>query len=308
MKYVLGVDVGGTNIKFGLVNKKGDIIARSNMKTSCVKKGCQNLIKAIVAEGESLFKENKLKRKNILGVGIGLPGLIDIEKGFVHYLPNISGWNNVPLKSIFEKKIKLPTFIDNDVNVITLAEAKFGAGKGVNNLVCITLGTGVGSGLVLDGRLYRGEGFAAGELGHMPLNEKGDKCTCGGSGCLETLVGNKRLLKKARSVFKRNVPIEEISPLARQGDKRAIKFWEETALHIGNGLVGVVNLLNPRLIVIGGGISNNHKYLFNTIRQVIKKRAMRKQASMVRIVRAKLGNDAGIMGAQALVNNSIKNR
>jgi predicted NBD/HSP70 family sugar kinase len=167
----------------------------------------------------------------------------------------------------------------------------------------MTLGTGVGSGLILDGELYRGPGFAAGELGHVPLNEEGPSCGCGGYGCLESYVGNKRLVARAQEIMKRKeVTLEEMNALAQKGNAGALKFWQETATHIGNGLVGVVNMLNPERIVIGGGVSNNHEFLFKTINAVIKKRAMMTQASMVKIVRAKLGNDAGILGAQVLVN------
>jgi len=307
--YTVGIDVGGTNINFGLVNRSGSILARTSLDTKQFHRNKQKLINALIEEINSLICSKNLKSKDISGIGFGLPGLIDSKKGVVNFLPNVPGWKNVPLKGIVQKKLRIPTFIDNDVNLITLGEWKFGAGKGCQNMLCMTLGTGVGAGLVLNSALYRGEGFVAGELGHMPLNEKGPNCNCGGWGCFESYVGNGRLLLKARKIFKKkDIQLPDIHKLANQGNVRAIRFWNDAAVHIGNALVGVVNLLNPRLIVIGGGVSNNYKFLGTTINTIVKKRAMNVQAKMVKIVRAKLGDNAGIIGAQVLVKEAIGER
>jgi len=307
--YTVGVDVGGTNIKFGLVNRLGSIVSRASLNTKQFHRNKQKLINALIEEIDNLIRSKQLKPKNISGIGIGLPGLIDSKKGVVNFLPNVPGWKNVPLKSIVQKKLRIQTFIENDVNLITLGEWKFGAGKGCQNMLCMTLGTGVGAGLVLNNKLYRGEGFVAGELGHMPLNEKGPNCSCGGIGCFECYVGNSHLLKKAKKIFKKNdIQLPDIYCLADQGNARAVRFWNDTAIHIGNALVGVVNLLNPRLIVIGGGISNNYKFMGAAINAIVKKRAMKVQAKMVKIVRAKLGDDAGIIGAQVLVKKATGER
>jgi glucokinase len=304
-KYVVGVDVGGTNIKLGLVHPRGFVIARSHFPTKPFSSSKKKLIGVLAREIEKIISSEGLKHKDIAGIGIGLPGLIDYDRGVVLFLPNIPGWKNVPLKSILEKKLKLPVFVENDVKLITLAEWRFGAGKGVKNLICMTLGTGVGSGLILDNRLYRGAANAAGELGHVPLNEKGPACNCGGFGCFERYVGNKALFILAGQIMnKPDMTTQKMFALAEKGQTKALKFWREAATHIGNGLVGVVNLLNPELIVIGGGVSNNEKYLFPTIKEVVKKRAMSLQGSIVQIKRAKFGDDAGIIGAQVLVYNA----
>ena len=304
-KYVIGIDVGGTNIKMGLVSAKAKVIDRSEFATRSFARDRKELIRQIAGEIKRLMDKNGLARNDVQGIGIGLPGLIDTPNGIVRFLPNIPGWRNVPLKKKLEKKLGIPVYLENDVNLITLGEWRYGAGRGVKNMVCMTLGTGVGSGLILDGQLYRGPGFAAGELGHMPLNEHGDACGCGGYGCLETYVGNKRLVALAQKMTrKKDVSLEEMYTLAKKGNAVALKFWEQTATHIGNNLVGVVNLLNPERIVIGGGVSNNHEFLFKTIYAVIQKRAMPTQAAMVKITRTQLGNDAGILGAQVLVHGS----
>jgi len=306
-QYVVGVDVGGTNIKLGIVSPKGEVIVRNSFATKPFASSRIKLITALAQEIKTSIITAGLTRHQIAGVGIGLPGLIDYEKGVVRILPNIPGWRNVHLKSILQEKINLPVFVDNDVKVITLAESKFGAGRGVGNLVCLTLGTGVGAGLILDGRLYRGEDNAAGELGHMPLNEHGPKCNCGGFGCFERYVGNQALYHLASQVMgKPNMSTEMMFEKALQGNKKALAFWKKAAEHIGNGLVGIVNLLNPRLIIIGGGISHNEKFLFKTITATIRKRAMSVQGAAFKITRAKFKDDAGIIGAYVLVTNAQK--
>lgn len=308
-RYVLGIDLGGTNVKFGLVSLSGKVISRSNLATAHFISHKSKLIYALCGECHNLLHKNHLKRKDILGVGIGLPGLVDFAKGIVKFLPNIPGWRNVALKNIIEKEIQIPVFLDNDVNVITLGEWKFGGGRGMRDLVCLTLGTGVGGGLILNNELYRGPGFTAGELGHIPLNEEGPLCNCGGRGCLERYVGNKYLLQKAQKLFgNNNISLEEVNRLADQENPIALKFWEETAVHIGIGLVSVVNLLNPKRIIIGGGIANAHRHLFPVISETIRKRAMSVPSLMVQLRLAKLGDNAGIMGAQVLVGQAIHGR
>ncbi len=305
----IGVDVGGTNIKFGLVNSSGKIVARQHLSTKEYVQSKKLLIDAIVSKIETLLNENKVNLSSVGGIGFGLPGLINPEKGIVNFLPNIPGWKNVPLAKIIQDKIQLPVFLDNDVNLIALAEWRFGAGKGFKNLICFTLGTGVGGGLIFNDHLYRGEGFVAGEIGHMPLNEKGPECNCGGFGCFERYVGNKQLISRASHIFHdSSITLPDVFKMANTGNRRAVQFWEDVGLQIGNALVGVVNLLNPRLIVIGGGVANNLSLMKPTIEKVIKQRAMSVQSKMVKIVRAKLGDDAGIIGAHVLVQEELRDQ
>ncbi len=304
--YVIGIDVGGTNIKLGVVNDKGKIVSRNILETGKYEGKRGKLISALVDAIIDLIDSEGVKTKDVLGIGIGLPGLINPDRGVVKFLPNVPGWKDVFLKRIMEKKLSLPVFLDNDVNLVTLGEWRFGAGKGYNNLVCITLGTGIGGGLVLNGELYRGEGYVAGEVGHMPLNEKGPACNCGGYACFERYVGNKVLQEKAAKIFKnKKIRLEDVFELTKAGNMRAVKFWEEVAMHIGNGLVGIVNLLNPRLIIIGGGVSNSYQFMIETINKIIKERAMSVQSKMVKITKAKLGNDAGIIGGYVLVREYL---
>lgn len=304
--YVIGIDVGGTNIKAGLVTPSGKVRSRTILPTKSFARSKKKLINTMVACVEDMMQANQLRRNDILGIGIGLPGLIDTKKGMVNLLVNIPGWKNVPLKRIIEKTLGIPVFIDNDANLIALGEWKFGAGRGFRNLVSITIGTGVGGGLIIDNRLYRGASFSAGEVGHIPLSEEGFRCLCGGRGCLERTIGNRYLLQRGKKIFRnQNITLEEITNLARKGNKKAIRFWMEVAIHLGNGLSGVVNLLNPQCIIIGGGIANAHQYLLKTVHQTIRKRAMSIPAKTVKIRKAKLGTDAGIIGTQVLVKDAL---
>lgn len=304
-KYIIGVDVGGTNIKLGLVGPSGRILAKTNVSTQSYGHGRAKLIDGLIQAIRQLAQENKIAWKDMRGVGVGLPGPVDFDKGVVVSLTNIPGWRDVSLRDILQQRLQIPVWIDNDVNLITLGEWKFGAGKGCRNLVCMTLGTGVGGGLVLNDALYRGEGFAAGEIGHIPLNEQGPACNCGGAACFERYVGNRYLLARAVKIFKKkDIHLEDIFDLAGQGNSSAIRFWEETAAHVGNALVGIVNLLNPRLIIVGGGVSGNYRFMQETIRKVVRQRAMKVQRNMVKIVRARLGDEAGIIGAYVLGGGS----
>ncbi|MCR4336319.1 MAG: ROK family protein [Candidatus Omnitrophica bacterium] len=304
-KFIVGIDVGGTNVKAGLVEKSGKIIARTSLNTKAFNQNKNQLILAMVGMIKDFLIDHHLKSSQIVGIGIGLPGLIDPPRGVVRFLPNIPGWENVRLAEIFKKKLGIPAFLENDVHLITLGEWKFGAGRGATDMICMTLGTGVGSGLILNNQVYRGPAYVAGELGHMPLNEEGPDCACGGYGCFERYVGNQALLEKAKAQFQdANITLEDMTALAREKNPQALKFWEEVGQQVGNGLVGVVNLLNPKLIVIGGGVANaNFPFLSKSILQTIHRRAMKVQGAMVKIKRAQLGNDAGLQGAWVLVKS-----
>ena len=303
-KFVIGIDLGGTNLKVALVDSEYKIKYRQILSTQgFVKK--ESLIRALIDSVNKLIKNNKLNRADISGIGLGLPGPIDVRKGLVHFFPNIPGWREVNLKQILEQRLRLPVFLDNDANLMCLAESKLGAAKGAKNAVCLTLGTGVGGGIIVEGRLYRGQGFAAGEIGHIPINEKGPRCNCGGVACLEAYTGNNRIISQAKRLFKRTISLEDLSRLAKKGNKPARALWSKVGMRLGVALSGVVNLLNPDVIVIGGGVAGAGKILFDRVKEVILKRAMPVQAKHVKIFKAKLGSDAGLIGAAILVKEGM---
>ena len=298
-KFILAVDLGGTNLKIGLLDLKYKILHKRILITRSLRKK-ESLIKAIVSAVNNILRDSNLKMQDIVGLGLGLPGPIDIEKGLVHFFPNIPGWREVFLKKILEKRLGLQVRLDNDANLMCLAEYKLGAAKGTQNAVCLTLGTGVGAGVIINATLYRSRTFAAGEIGHIPLNEHGQQCNCGGLACLETYVGNNRIKAQAIKAFRKNITLEELSAQAKRGNEKALAFWKRIGAHLGIGLVGVVNFLSPDIIVIGGGVANAGKVLFESVRLIVKNRAMKIQSAHVKIVKAKLGDDAGLIGAAIL--------
>ena len=297
--FIIGIDLGGTNLKAGLLDRNFKIRHRHTLATRRFLQK-EGLISAIVCCVNKIIQGNGLRAADIGAIGIGLPGPVDAKNGIVHFLPNIPGWRRVRLKKILQDKLKLPVFLDNDVKVITLAEQKLGSAAHFRNSLCITLGTGVGGGLILGGSLYRGLDNAAGEIGHLPINESGPRCNCGGRACLESYIGNKVILRLARREFGSGISLERLSALASGGNKKARRFWSRVAAHLGVALAGVVNLLNLDAVIIGGGVSGAGKILFDTVKSTIQARAMSVQAGRVRVLKAKLGNDAGLIGAAIL--------
>jgi glucokinase len=298
-RYILGVDLGATNIKLGLLDRDRIILKQILPTKEFPSK--EELLSGLSHNLLRLLAKRRVSRRDVLGLGIGAPGPIDSRRGIVHYFPNIKGWRNVPLKQIMQKKTGLPVFVDNDANLMCLAETRVGAARGKRNVVALTLGSGVGGGIVIEGRLYRGASLSAGEIGHIPLSESGPRCNCGGIACLERYIGNRYILEKAVAVFGRDISLEKLTLSAKQGNLKALAIWQEMAEHLGVCLSGVINFLNPEAVVIGGGLSGAGRLILDTVRKVIKMRAMPPQAKAVKILKAKLGNNAGILGAALLV-------
>jgi len=299
-KFIIAVDLGGTNLKLGLLNLDFKIIHKEILRTRKFFRK-ESLISAIVTCVNTILEARGLKRSDILGIGLGLPGPVDEKNGIVHFFPNIPGWKEVRLKKILSKRLRLPIFLDNDANLMTLAEYKLGAARGFKNSLCITLGTGVGGGLIINGSLYRGSSNAAGEIGHVPINEEGARCNCGARGCLEAYIGNSRIIQEARRLFRRDISLEELSLLAKRHNRLALNTWSKVARRLGLALCGAVNLLNLDAIIIGGGVANAGRVLLDRVKKLINEQAMSVQAKQVRIFKAKLGNDAGLIGAAILV-------
>jgi glucokinase len=303
-KFIIGIDLGGTNLKVAVLDLKYKFIDKEVLSTRQFRRK-ENLIAAIVYSVNRIIEDNSFKKKDILGIGLGLPGPIDERSGIVHFFPNIPGWKEVNLKRILEKKLRLSVFVDNDAKLMALAEHRLGNALGFKNVLCLTLGTGVGGGLIIEGGLYRGQDNAAGEIGHVPVNERGAHCNCGGNACLETYIGNNTILHEARKAFKRDISLEELSALARERNRQALNIWLQVARRLGIALVGVVNLLNLDAIIIGGGIANAGSVLFDKVKETIKGQAMRVQARRLKVLKAKLGSDAGLIGAAIMVKENI---
>ena len=303
--FTIGIDLGGTNLKVALFDHHYACRAKKILNTREFK-GRELLLRAIIKAVQGLCQSRKVKRSSLLGVGIGVPGPVDYAKGQVHFLPNVPGWKNVPLKKILEKALRVPVFVDNDAKVMGLAECQCGAARTYASALCITLGTGVGGAILLEGNIYRGASNASGEIGHLPVNVAGPACNCGGSACLESYIGNDRILAYAKILFKRPITLEELSTLAKKKDVRALRIWSMVGEYLGIALAGAVNLLNLECIVIGGGVANAGKFLFEVVAKTVKRRAMAVQAKDVRIFKAKLGSDAGLIGAAIMVEKNCR--
>ena len=314
----IGVDIGGTNVKLGLVSQKGEVLLHDLFLTND-HSGRKELLKQLAARIEILKKEAKFRKLTLAGVGIGAPGPVDVERGFVYFFPNIPGWRNTPLKKILQDKTRLPIFVDNDANVMAWAEYCFGAGRGSQNMIALTLGTGLGGGIVMNGKLFHGRHYSAAEMGHMVIDPNGPLCGCGNRGCVETFVGNGYFVKDVRehlqagghSILNEWVTKEgrELTPqlvqeAARLGDKLSQGQWKKTGEYLGTALAGLVNVLNPERIVLGGGMARAGAPIFAPVRAAIKKKAFPIAARFVKVLPAELGYDAGLIGAAALVFSS----
>jgi len=295
-RFIVAIDLGGTSIKAAVFSEKLSILEKMSMPTpACA--GKKAVIGALVCAAKKLASRLGLALKDISAAGIGVPGPVDFDRQVVHFLPNIPGWKDVPLSSVFTAACGIPCVVDNDAKMMALAEYTLGAAKGSRNAVCLTLGTGVGAGLIIEGKLYRGADNAAGEIGHLPLNENGPACPCGGKACLERYAGNGALLKEARAALGASITLEKASALAAGGNRKALCFWRAVSTHIGIALAGLSNVLNPDVIVVGGGVSSAGRPLFDGIKENLSKRAMPVQGRRVKVMKAALGNDAGLIGA-----------
>ncbi|MEW5822042.1 MAG: ROK family protein [Cyanobacteriota bacterium] len=318
-KYRIGVDLGGTNIKAGIVDDLGNILFSTSIPTDG-DKGFEATYNNIVSIINTILDNSPIAKNEVRGIGFGCPGLIDSVNGVVRELPNLPGWVNIHLSEMITNKFNLYTKIDNDVRAAALGEYKFGAGQGYSNLICITIGTGIGSGIILDGKLIKGSNLCAGEIGHMTLQEHGGPiCGCGNTGCLEALGSASSIVRRATELLSGGRPskIREImgdGPLtpsvvaeaAQKGDAPAQRILFETGRWIGIGLANVVNLLNPEIIIIGGGVANAGEYIFNPIRETISKRSLKLPGNSVLVEPARLGESAGTIGSSLFVSDLME--
>ena len=300
---ILGADVGATNTKTVLVDEQGEIFATMNRPT-LARKGRDAMIERLILTLKDTVKKAGANMKDVAGVGIGFAGPLDPEKGIVFNPPNLPEWFNVPLRDILTQKLNVPVSLDNDANLVALGEYWKGAGRGAKSLVCLTLGTGVGGGIVLDGKILHGAGGIAGELGHVTVVRNGRRCGCGNRGCLEVYASSRGLVSRMQELLNRKKTVkydkltpEDIGKQALSGDKLARKAIRDTGVTLGVAIASLVNILNPDVVVVGGGISKIGDLLLNPIREEVAKRAFPKAVEGLKIVKAELGDNAGAIGA-----------
>ena len=311
-KYAVGVDLGGTNTKIGIVSDKGKLVKSISIKTEadC---GPKTVIANIIKGVETIISKNKLK---IQGIGIGCPGVVSIKKGIVENAPNLPGWKNVKLGPIIKEKFSYRVHLENDANAAAIGELMFGAGKKFDSFVMVTLGTGVGGGIVFNKKIFRGEFGAAGEIGHISIDVNGPKCNCGSTGCIEAYAGNSYLKEQIRSELK-DYPdskvwkliendLSKVSPRIIQAasekkDAYAKFVIERMGKQLGTALASLSNLLDISTFIIGGGVAGFGKPLLDSARKTISERVLLPLRQRVLVIPAKLQNEAGIKGASSLV-------
>jgi len=313
----VGIDVGGTNLRSALIAEDGNIIKRLSVLSEA-DKGIDSVIKNLA----SLIEEI-IEGESIVGIGIGIPGIIYSAKGILTQAPNISNVNNYPFRDVLMEKLggKVPVFMENDANCAAIGEWWIGAGRNVGSLVIITLGTGVGGGIILNGELWQGADGMAGEIGHITIYPEGARCNCGNSGCLESYASAgaiRRMVKEGLSdnkletvlrektgrVSKERIP-EIVRETAIEGDEFALWIWDEVGKALGVAIANLVNLLNVEMIIIGGGLSNAWELFIDRAVREAKKRGLRAPIERVRVEKSVLGDDAGILGAGYLVFKNI---
>ena len=313
-KVAIGVDIGGTNIRFGAVSNDGKIVAHKKLFTEA-SQGVDEVLAKLNNGIDDTIRKAAEKGYETVGTGIGIPGIIYAEKGIIHFSPNLPGWVDVNLKAAVKKQFKIPTYVENDANAYALGEAMYGAGKGVKSQICITLGTGVGGGIVLNGKIWRGADGMAGEVGHITVDAKGPSCGCGNNGCLERyssatavierVAGRARGPKSSAIVelYRENpeaVTAEVVAQAAKAGDDTAAEIFREVGRSLGIVAAGLINLLNIEMIVIGGGLVGAWDLFIDNLRSEVRRRAFDVPAATCKIVPGKLGDFAGIYGAAGL--------
>lgn len=291
----IGIDIGGTNTKIGLVGEDNKLIA-SKIIPTLSENGPEETIKRISGTVLEMLEENNIPVEQCLGAGIGIPGTVDSRNGILKYSNNIK-WENVDVAGIAGKIIPLPVSIANDADCAALGEALAGAGKGYENVVLLTLGTGVGGGVVINGKLYEG----GSEPGHMVIGKDGGLCTCGRKGCLESYVSSTAIKRETEKAFGKEVAPEELFSLAKNGNETAVKVVSDYTEALGTGIVNIANIFRPELILLGGGIASNDQIPLEPLREMLVKNCFGGGHGVIpKLEMATLGNEAGMVGAAVL--------
>lgn len=317
-KWLVGVDLGGTTTKFGFISENGDILYKWTIPTDISNAG-KNIIPDIADSILNKLNECKQNASILKGVGIGAPAFMNMNTGFVYEAVNL-GWRNLDLKSELEHKLMVPVIIDNDANIAAIGEMWKGAGVGSKDLLCITIGTGVGGGIIINGEIVHGTNGMAGEIGHLTVvPENGLLCNCGKSGCLETISSATGMVRLAMmgieahpesQLFKRNkqygyITSKMIVEAANENDQFALELLNTSSYYLGLAIANIANTINPSRIVIGGGVSKAGTLLLDLIAKYFKQFALPRVFEGAELAIAKLGNDAGIIGGAWLVNNKL---
>lgn len=305
--FIIGMDVGGTTVAAGLVAADGQVLEHSQAPTHA--RGAGTALDTIVLLLERLRDTARARGVEVRGIGLGVPGIVDAERGMVgadiHYVPELAG---VPLADLLSRRLSRPVFVDNDVNVLALAEWMWGAGRGARSLVMLTLGTGVGGGIILDGRLQRGGAGFGGELGHVPIDFDGPPCICGGRGCLKAFVSGTDIALRAGSRLGRPTSAADVFRLAAGGDAAAEAVVDEVCRALGAGLAVIVNGLNPERVLLAGSVAKSLRPLEGRLRARLAEYAFAGALASTRLEILTLDKDATVRGGAALVRHETDRR
>ncbi|NPV73142.1 MAG: ROK family protein [Pelotomaculum sp.] len=316
--YVIGVDLGGTKIYTALAADDGRVLSEIKLPTEAGR-GLQGVLDRIVHSVEQVRENVAVPPQKVLALALGAPGPLDTAGGVIHFAPNLR-WNNVPIRQILEERLSLPVLLDNDANLAALGEHVFGAGRGCGNMVYITVSTGVGGGLILGGKLYRGSSDGAGEIGHMTVLPDGPVCSCGNRGCLEAMASGTAIARAAAELVASGggrkilaaaggdpgrINAAAVAAAAAGGDPEAAAIIDRAAGYLGIGVASILNLLNPAMVVLGGGVMAIGEPVWKGVRREVQARALEAARSRARLVPAELGGRAGVMGAIALALQEI---
>ncbi|MEZ3434067.1 MAG: ROK family protein [Lachnospiraceae bacterium] len=295
----IGIDIGGTDTKIGLIDVHQHIIAKQTIKTNAVRPA-EKVIDEIGKAALALLEQQKIPMDQCVGVGIGVPGTVDRKQGIVRYSNNI-GWEDVDVVKEMEAHLPIPIYIANDADCAALGETIAGAGRDYQDVIMLTLGTGVGGGIILDGSIYEGKGIGGSELGHMVIVENGEQCTCGRKGCLEAYVSATALIRDARKSIGKELTPEEIFSMARE-DEVLKEIVDSYIRRLGVGIVNIVNIFRPQLVLLGGRIAAQGEVLTKPLSESMMQSCFGKNRSEIPELRvASLGNEAGIVGAAGLI-------
>jgi len=308
-QFLIGVDMGGTNLRMGIITPDGKVFKKNQYSIDTSKKASE-LIEELISKLKDLIQKELKDPKQLIGIGVGIAGLINMKKGIISESPNIRDLKDFRLRDFLEKEIPYPIAIENDANAFTLGEGWVGAAKGCKHYCGITLGTGVGGGIVVEGRILHGTEGMAGEVGHMVIALDGPLCGCGGRGCLEVYASGTAVrrmaleaIAKGNGLFKwsqddlKNLNSENVFEAAKSGEATAQKIFHEMGVYLGLGLVNLIHLFNPEKIVIGGKVSEAWDFFSPSAIRTVQERSMKGPRETVEIVKSKCGDDAGMLGA-----------
>ncbi len=310
----IGVDLGGTNIATGVVDTNLNIIGRGKVKTN-IPRPAEEIFADIKGAIDMAVEDAGIPYEEILSIGVGTPGSVNKATGFIEFANNLA-FENVPAKSMLENLLRKPVYLDNDANCAALGEAVAGCGNGVKNFVAITLGTGVGSGIIIDGKLVAGVNYAAGEMGHMVISVDGEQCNCGRRGCWEKYASATALIAQTKDAMRYNQDsamwelvsnnIDMVSgrtafDAMRKGDAAAKQVVDRYIYYVACGVINIINALQPDIICVGGGVGHEKETILDPLRRHIEReRYSIYAAKQTQILSATLGNDAGIIGSALL--------